>query len=53
VLRLSPTFGADAERFASAASAVGEAVRVVLAAVSPSARVVDLRSGRTLVVTAA
>jgi hypothetical protein len=52
VLRLSPAFGADAERFASAAPAVGEAVRVVLAAVSPSARVVDLRNDRTLVVTA-
>jgi hypothetical protein len=53
VLRLAPAFGADTERFAVAASAVGEAVRVVLAAVAPSARVVDLRNGRTLVVTAA
>ncbi len=53
VIRLAPAFGADSERFASAASAVGEAVRVVLAAVSPTARVVDLRNGRTLVVTAA
>jgi hypothetical protein len=53
VLRLAPAFGADSERFASASSAVGEAVRVVLAGVSPSARVVDLRNGRTLVVTAA
>ncbi len=53
VLSLAPAFGADTERFAVAASAVGEAVRVVLAAVAPSARVVDLRNGRTLVVTAA
>ena len=53
VLRLAPAFGADSERFASATSAVGEAVRVVLAGVSPSVRVVDLRNGRTLVVTAA
>jgi hypothetical protein len=53
VLRLAPAFGADTERYASAASAVGEAVRVVLAAVASSARVVDLRNGRTLVVTAA
>jgi hypothetical protein len=52
VLRLAPTFGADTERFALAASAVGEAVRVVLAGVGPSARVVDLRNGRTLVLTA-
>jgi hypothetical protein len=52
VLRLAPAFGGDTERFAVAASAVGEAVRVVLAAVAPTARVVDLRNGRTLVVTA-
>jgi hypothetical protein len=53
VLRLAPAFGADTERFALAESAVGEGVRVVLAAVAPSARVVDLRNGRTLVLTAA
>jgi hypothetical protein len=52
VLRLAPAFGADTERFALAASAVGEGVRVVLAAVAHSARVVDLRNGRTLVLTA-
>jgi hypothetical protein len=52
VLRLAPAFGADTERFALAESAVGEAVRVVLAGVGPSARVVDLRNGRTLVLTA-
>jgi len=47
------TDGADTERFALAESAVGEGVRVVLAAVAPSARVVDLRNVRTLVLTAA
>ena len=52
VLRLAPAFGAENERYASVASAVGEGVRVVLAAVAESARVVDLRNGRTLVVTA-
>jgi hypothetical protein len=53
VLRLTPSFGADVEVFALATSAIGEAVRVVLAGVAPNVRVTDVRSGRTLVVTAA
>lgn len=52
VLRLTPGFGLDAERFSLATSATAEAVRVVLAGVAPSARVTDVRTGRTLVVTA-
>lgn len=52
VLRLSPSFGADAEVFALADSAIAEAVRVVLAGIAPSARVADVRTGRTLVIDA-
>ena len=53
VLRLTPAFGADVEVYALASSAIAEAVRVVLAAVDTTARVVDVRTGRTLIVTAA
>jgi hypothetical protein len=53
VLRLTPSFGADVELFALAATAIGEAVRVVLADVASTARVSDVRTGRTLVVSAA
>jgi hypothetical protein len=52
VLRLTPSFGADVEQFALAKSAVGEGVRVVLANVASTARVVDVRTGRTLILTA-
>ena len=53
VLRLTPSFGADAERFSLATSAVHESVRVVLAGVAPDARVRDVRTGRTLIIAAA
>jgi hypothetical protein len=49
-LRVTPSFGADAERFALVDSAMGESVRVVLAGVAPVARVCDVRTGRTLIV---
>jgi hypothetical protein len=52
VLRLMPAFGLDLEKFALVESATNEAVRVVLAGVAPSARVTDVRTGRTLVVSA-
>jgi hypothetical protein len=52
VLRLSPSFGADAEVYALAESAIAEAIRVVLAGVASSARVSDVRTGRTLVIDA-
>ena len=52
VLRLTPAFGADVEIYSLASSAIAEAVRVVLAAVDTTARVVDVRTGRTLIVTA-
>jgi hypothetical protein len=53
VLRLAPSFGADAEVYALAESAIAEAVRVVLAGIATSARVSDVRTGRTLVIDAA
>jgi hypothetical protein len=53
VLRLTPSFGADVELFGSARSAVGQCVRVVLAGVAGTARVSDVRTGRTLVLEAA
>ena len=53
VLRLAPTFGERVEPFALTSSAIGMAVRVVLAGVSASPRVCDLRSGRTLILDAA
>jgi hypothetical protein len=52
-LRVTPSFGADVERFALVDSALGESVRVVLAGVAPVARVCDVRTGRTLIVEAA
>ena len=52
-LRVMPSFGADAERFALVASALDESVHVILAGVSPIARVCDVRTGRTLIVEAA
>jgi hypothetical protein len=52
VLRVTPGFGLDVERFALVESATAEAVRVVLAGVAASARVTDVRTGRTLVVSA-
>jgi len=52
VLRITPSFGADVEVFALADSAIAQAVRVVLAGVSTSVRVSDVRTGRTLVVDA-
>ena len=53
VLRITPSFGADVELFALAGSAIPEAVRVVLAGISTTARVSDVRTGRTLVIDAA
>jgi hypothetical protein len=53
VLRLAPSFGADVEVYSLADSAIAEAVRVVLAGIAVSARVSDVRTGRTLVVDAA
>jgi len=53
VLRVAPSFGADAELYALADSAIAEAVRVVLAGIASSARVSDVRTGRTLVIDAA
>jgi hypothetical protein len=50
VLRLTPGFGGQVQLFAKASSAVGESVRVVLAGVADTARVSDVRTGRTLVV---
>jgi hypothetical protein len=52
-LRVTPSFGADVERFALVDSALAESVRVVLAGVAPVARVCDVRTGRTLIVEAA
>jgi hypothetical protein len=53
VLQLAPTFGEKVERFALTSSAIAMAVRVVLAGVSASPRVSDLRTGRTLILDAA
>jgi hypothetical protein len=50
VLRLAPSFGADAEVYALAESAIAEGVRVVLAGIASSVRVSDVRTGRTLVI---
>jgi hypothetical protein len=52
-LRVTPSFGADVERFALVDSALAETVRIVLAGVAPVARVCDVRTGRTLIVEAA
>ena len=53
VLRLAPSFGVEVEPYALTSSAIGTAVRVVLAGVSPSPRVCDVRTGRTLILQAA
>src|SRR5205085_8376299 len=46
-LRVTPSFGADAERFALVESALAESVRIIMAGVAPVARVCDVRTGRT------
>ena len=53
VLRLTPSFGAKVEQYARVETAVREGVRVVLAGVAGSARICDVRTGRTLVLHAA